>query len=92
MPALALVHHFSTAFASPGLGLLLLPYPLFATAAVVLACVVVHRWLTTTLSVSWLFDVPSAGAAAAHVGAALSRLAVASGPSAPRPRRHRFAA
>ena len=64
MPALALLHHVVTPAAPPDLGLMWLAYPLFATAAVVGASVLVHRWLTTTLSLRWLFDLPSAEMAA----------------------------
>lgn len=72
MPAIALVHHVMIASAPPDLGLVWLAYPLLATAAVVLASVLVHRWLTTTLSLRWLFDLPGAGAVA-WVRTAVSR-------------------
>lgn len=91
MPALALIHHVVTASGSPDLGLLWLAYPVLATTAVVLASVLVHRWLTTTLSLGWLFDLPRAGAAA-RVRAGVARSAASVEPSASWATRPRFAA
>ena len=91
MPAIALVHHVVSASASPDSQLIWLAYPLFATSAVVLASVVVHRWLTTTLSLPWLFDLPGTGTAARVCGEVVRGAALVA-PSPSWSSRRRFAA